>query len=99
MERGSIETGNAVKKVKPGDRVSVNVETFCGECFFCKRGSILNVYSHILDDDRRKNAELFEKAFYEKKELEPDIHQKMPENTMQVPEGVDRSFARRTNFH
>ncbi|MFX3858118.1 site-specific integrase, partial [Streptococcus suis] len=50
---------------------------------------ILNVYSHILDDDRRKNAELFEKAFYEKKELEPDIHQKMPENTMQVPEGVD----------
>ena len=37
-----IETGNAVKKVKPGDRVSVNVETFCGECFFCKRGSVNN---------------------------------------------------------
>ena len=50
---------------------------------------ILNVYSHILDDDRRKNAKLFEKAFYEKKELDPDIHQKMPENMLQVPEGVD----------
>lgn len=37
-----IETGSAVKKVKPGDRVAVNVETFCGECFFCKRGFVNN---------------------------------------------------------
>ena len=36
------EIGSGVKKVKPGDRVSVNVETFCGECFFCKRGFINN---------------------------------------------------------
>lgn len=27
-----------VKTVRPSDRVTVNVETFCGECFFCKRG-------------------------------------------------------------
>lgn len=25
-----------------GDRVTVNVETFCGECFFCKRGYVNN---------------------------------------------------------
>ena len=37
-----VEVGNAVKKVKPGDRVAVNVETFCGECFFCKRGYVNN---------------------------------------------------------
>lgn len=37
-----IEVGSAVKKVKPGDRVAVNVETFCGECFFCKRGFVNN---------------------------------------------------------
>ena len=37
-----VETGSAVKKIKPGDRVSVNVETFCGECFFCKRGFVNN---------------------------------------------------------
>ena len=37
-----VETGSAVKKINPGDRVSVNVETFCGECFFCKRGFINN---------------------------------------------------------
>ena len=37
-----VETGSAVKKINPGDRVSVNVETFCGECFFCKRGFVNN---------------------------------------------------------
>ena len=30
------ETGADVTKVKPGDRVTVNVETFCGHCFFCR---------------------------------------------------------------
>lgn len=40
---GIVEnTGSAVKKVKPGDRVTVNVETFCGECFFCKKGYVNN---------------------------------------------------------
>ena len=37
-----IAVGDDVKKVKVGDRVSANVETFCGECFFCKRGFINN---------------------------------------------------------
>ena len=36
------EVGSAVTKVKPGDRVTVNVETFCGECFFCKKGFVNN---------------------------------------------------------
>ena len=34
--------GSAVTNVKPGDRVTVNVETFCGECFFCKKGFVNN---------------------------------------------------------
>lgn len=37
-----VETGSAVKKVKAGDRVSVNVETFCGKCYFCKKGYVNN---------------------------------------------------------
>ena len=36
------ETGTAVTNVKPGDRVTVNVETFCGECFFCRNGYVNN---------------------------------------------------------
>lgn len=40
---GIVEAvGSAVTHVKPGDRVTVNVETFCGECFFCKKGFVNN---------------------------------------------------------
>lgn len=40
---GVVESvGEAVSKVKPGDRVAVNVETFCGECFFCRHGWVNN---------------------------------------------------------
>ena len=37
-----IQTGNLVRRFKAGDRVAVNVETFCGECFYCKRGYVNN---------------------------------------------------------
>lgn len=36
------DIGNEVKNLKIGDRVSANCETFCGECFFCKKGYINN---------------------------------------------------------
>lgn len=36
------QAGSAVQKFKPGDRVAVNVETFCGECFFCRHGYVNN---------------------------------------------------------
>ncbi|MBQ8263482.1 MAG: alcohol dehydrogenase catalytic domain-containing protein [Oscillospiraceae bacterium] len=40
---GIVESvGAQVHSVKPGDRVTVNVETFCGECFFCKKGYVNN---------------------------------------------------------
>ncbi len=36
------DIGAAVTSVKPGNRVTVNVETFCGECFFCRHGYVNN---------------------------------------------------------
>ena len=36
------QIGADVTTVKPGDRVTVNVETFCGECFFCQKGFVNN---------------------------------------------------------
>lgn len=39
------ETGSEVKGVNVGDRVTVNVETFCGECYFCKQGYVNNCTS------------------------------------------------------
>ena len=39
------ELGSEVCNVKVGDRVTVNVETFCGEGFFCKNGYVNNCTS------------------------------------------------------
>ena len=40
---GVVESvGAEVKIVRPGDRVTVNVETFCGECYFCRHGWVNN---------------------------------------------------------
>lgn len=36
------QVGSRVTSVQPGDRVTVNVETFCGECFFCQHGYVNN---------------------------------------------------------
>ena len=39
------EAGESVHSVKPGDRVTVNVETYCGECWFCQHGYVNNCQS------------------------------------------------------
>lgn len=39
------QLGADVKGFKVGDRVTVNVETFCGECFYCKHGYVNNCTS------------------------------------------------------
>ncbi len=36
------EVGSGVAGVRPGDRVAVNVETFCGHCYFCEHGYVNN---------------------------------------------------------
>ncbi len=40
---GIVESvGADVTTVGPGDRVTVNVETYCGECYFCRKGFVNN---------------------------------------------------------
>mgnify|MGYP005753647057 CR=1 FL=1 len=36
------QVGSAITSLSPGNRVVVNVETFCGECFFCRHGYVNN---------------------------------------------------------
>ena len=37
-----VQIGSKITNLKIGDRVSANCETFCGECFYCKRGYVNN---------------------------------------------------------
>lgn len=58
---------------------------------------VTEVYSHILDEDRRKNAQLIEDAFYNKKNINPDMKEQMGEikenkYKVTIPEGVDANL-------
>lgn len=58
---------------------------------------VAEVYSHILDEDRRKNAQLIEAAFYNKKNINTDMKEQMGEskdneNKVTIPEGVDMNL-------
>ena len=58
---------------------------------------ITEAYSHILDEERRKNARLLEDAFYSKKNLNPDMKEQIGEgkgdkNKVTITEGVDANL-------
>ena len=36
------DVGEDVHGIRPGDRVAVNCETYCGDCFFCRHGWVNN---------------------------------------------------------
>ena len=77
-------SGTYKLKLNGGDIKAVQ-----GDSGHAQVSMVTDVYSHILDDDRKKNAELFEEAFYEKKNLDPQMHPNTAENTVAVPEGID----------
>ena len=66
-----------------------DIKAVQGDSGHAQVSMVTDVYSHILDDDRKKNAELFEEAFYEKKNLDPQMHPNTAQNTVAVPEGID----------
>lgn len=51
---------------------------------------VTEVYGHIIDEDRRKNAKLMENSFYNKENLNLKMHSQIQNNiTVELPEGVD----------
>ena len=67
-----------------------DIKAVQGDSGHAQADMVTEVYGHIIDEDRRKNAERMENAFYNKENLNPDIHeQKEEENKITIPEGVD----------
>ena len=66
-----------------------DIKAVQGDSGHAQVNMVTDVYSHILDDDRRKNAELFEEAFYEKKNLDPQMHVQQENNNAPVADEVD----------
>ena len=67
-----------------------DIKAVQGDSGHAQADMVTEVYGHILDEDRRKNAELIENAFYNKKNLNPEMHgQEEKGNTIAVSNGVD----------
>ena len=75
-------------KLNGGDIKSVQ-----GDSGHSQVDMVTDVYSHIIDEDRRKNAELFEEAFYKRKNLNPNVYgihsQEPAPPKVTVPENID----------
>lgn len=54
---------------------------------------VTNVYSHIIDEDRKKNAAIMEETFYKKKDANPDMDRQSEsnkgKNVIEIPDGID----------
>ena len=48
-----------------------DIKAVQGDSGHAQAKMVTDQYSHILDDDRKVNAQLFEQAFYEKKDVQP----------------------------
>ena len=67
-----------------------DIKAVQGDYGHAQADMVTEVYGHIIDEDRRKNAELMENAFYNKENLNPEMRsQTNNSNTVAVPEGVD----------
>ena len=67
-----------------------DIKAVQGDSGHAQADMVTEVYGHILDEDRRKNAELMENAFYNKENLNPQMkNQDEGSSTITVPDGVD----------
>ena len=72
-------------KLSGGDIKSVQ-----GDSGHAQADMVTEVYGHIIDEDRRKNAEMMENAFYSQERLSPQVGgTEGSANTIAVPEGGD----------
>ena len=74
-------------KLSDGDIKAVQ-----GDSGHAQADMVTEVYGHIIDEDRRKNAQRMEDAFYNRENLNPQMKgadAAQSANTVAVPEGVD----------
>ncbi len=67
-----------------------DIKAVQGDSGHAQADMVTEVYGHILDEDRKKNAQLIEDAFYKKENLNPDM--KRPDTgkkKIEVPDGID----------
>ena len=67
-----------------------DIKAVQGDSGHAQADMVTEVYGHILDEDRKKNAQLIEDAFYKKENLNPDMKRTdTGKKKIEVPDGID----------
>lgn len=67
-----------------------DIKAVQGDSGHAQADMVTEVYGHIIDEDRRKNVEMMENAFYNKENLNPKMKgDKGDSRKIEVPDGVD----------
>ena len=69
-----------------------DIKAVQGDSGHAQADMVTEVYGHIMDEDRKRNAQMMEKAFYNKENLNPDMHGQagaVQNNSISVPGGID----------
>ena len=69
-----------------------DIKAVQGDSGHAQADMVTEVYGHILDEDRKKNAQMMERAFYNKENFNPDMDGQagaVPNNSISVPGGID----------
>lgn len=66
-----------------------DIKAVQGDSGHAQADMVTEVYGHIIDEDRRKNAERMENAFYNKENLNLDIHEQKEEEIRMINEKLD----------
>lgn len=67
-----------------------DIKAVQGDSGHAQADMVTEVYGHIIDEDRRKNAEMMENAFYNKENLNSQMKEdKGDSKKIEVPDGVD----------
>ena len=67
-----------------------DIKAVQGDSGHAQADMVTEVYGHILDEDRKKNAQLIEDAFYKKENLNPDMKRTdAGKKKIEVPGGID----------
>ena len=88
--RGKIEINNLVHELNKTQNMTILSITHDIEEAALSDHVILLDNGHIIDEDRRKNAEMMENSFYNKENLNPQMKEaKGDSKKIEVPDGVD----------
>lgn len=67
-----------------------DIKAVQGDSGHAQADMVTEVYGHILDEDRKKNAQLIENAFYKKENLNPDMKQTdTGKQKIEASDGID----------